>query len=69
MVAPELTLELLVASPTNLAIVLLPMTLATSTIGLYCIVAPLIWARVLFGIHVPIMHPLTLLAQQLEISP
>jgi ABC-2 type transport system permease protein len=52
------TLELLVASPTNLAIVLLPMTLATSTIGLYCIVATLIWARVLFGIHVPIMHPL-----------
>jgi ABC-2 type transport system permease protein len=52
------TLELLVASPKNLALVLLPITLATSTVGLYCIVATLIWARVLFGIHVPIMHPL-----------
>jgi ABC-2 type transport system permease protein len=52
------TLELLVASPVNLALVLLPITLATSTIGLYCIVATLIWARVLFGIHVPIDNPL-----------
>src|SRR5690348_7994598 len=52
------TLELLVASPVHLAVVLLPMTLATSTIGLYCIVATLVWARVLFGIHVPVAHPL-----------
>ncbi len=52
------TLELLVASPTSLALVLLPVTLATSTIGLYCIVATLLWARVLFGIHVPVAHPL-----------
>lgn len=52
------TLELLVASPTNLAFVLLPVTLATSTIGLYCIVATLLWARLLFGIHVPVEHPL-----------
>ncbi|HVU76940.1 MAG TPA: ABC transporter permease [Gaiellaceae bacterium] len=51
------TLELLVAAPTNLAFVLLPVTLATSTIGLYCIVATLLWARFLFGIHVPIAHP------------
>jgi ABC-2 type transport system permease protein len=52
------TLELLVASPTNLALVLLPVTLATSTIGLYCIAATLLWARFLFGIHVPVVHPL-----------
>jgi ABC-2 type transport system permease protein len=51
------TLELLVASPTHLALVLLPVSLATSTIGLYCIVATLLWARLLFGIHVPIVHP------------
>jgi ABC-2 type transport system permease protein len=51
------TLELLVVSPTHLALVLLPVALATSTIGLYCIVATLLWARVLFGIHVPIVHP------------
>jgi ABC-2 type transport system permease protein len=53
------TLELLVASPTNLALVLLPVALATSTIGLYCIVATLIWARLLFGIHVPVAHPVS----------
>ena len=52
------TLELLVASPTNLALVLLPVALATSTVGLYCIVATLLWARFLFGIHVPVAHPL-----------
>jgi ABC-2 type transport system permease protein len=52
------TLELLVASPTNLAFILLAVTLATSTIGLYCIVATLLWARLLFGIHVPVAHPL-----------
>ena len=52
------TLELLVASPTNLAVVLLAITLATSTIGLYCIVTSLLWARLLFGIHVPVAHPL-----------
>ena len=51
------TLELLVAAPVNLAILLLSVCLATSTIGLYCIVATLIWARVLFGIHVPVAHP------------
>jgi ABC-2 type transport system permease protein len=52
------TLELLVASPTSLVLVLLPITLATSTIGLYCIVATLLWARFLFGIHVPVEQPL-----------
>jgi ABC-2 type transport system permease protein len=52
------TLELLVASPTNLALVLLPVALATSTIGLYCIVATLLWARLVFGIHVPVTHVL-----------
>ncbi len=52
------TLELLVASPTHLAAVLLPLTLATSTIGLYCIVATMLWARFVFGIHVPVAHPL-----------
>lgn len=52
------TLELLVGAPSNLGIMLLSVCLATSTIGLYCIVATLVWARVLFGIHVPITHPL-----------
>jgi ABC-2 type transport system permease protein len=52
------TLELLVAAPTRLVFVLLPVALATATIGLYCIVATLLWARLLFGIHVPVAHPL-----------
>ena len=53
------TLELLVAAPSNLATMLLSVCLATSTIGLYCIVATLIWARLLFGIHVPVAHPVS----------
>jgi ABC-2 type transport system permease protein len=52
------TLELLVVAPRHLALVLLPMTLAASTIGLYCVAGTLIWARVLFGIHISIIHPL-----------
>jgi len=52
------TLELLVASPANFVCVLLPITLATSTIGLYCIAGTLLWARFLFGVHIPIVHPL-----------
>jgi ABC-2 type transport system permease protein len=52
------TLELLVAAPVNLGVLLLSVSLATSTIGLYCIVATLLWARFAFGIHVPVAHPL-----------
>jgi ABC-2 type transport system permease protein len=52
------TLELLVVAPRHLALILLPITLAASTIGLYCVAGTLIWARVLFGIHVTIVHPL-----------
>jgi ABC-2 type transport system permease protein len=52
------TLELLVVAPRHLALILLPITLAASTIGLYCVAGTLIWARVLFGIHITIVHPL-----------
>jgi ABC-2 type transport system permease protein len=52
------TLELLVVAPRNLALLLLPITLAASTIGLYCVAGTLLWARVLFGIHITIIHPL-----------
>jgi ABC-2 type transport system permease protein len=51
------TLELLVTAPTSLAAILLAIAIATATIGLYCIVATLLWARLLFGIHVPIADP------------
>jgi ABC-2 type transport system permease protein len=52
------TLELLVAAPTHFALVLLPVTIAMTTIGLYSMVATLVWGRVLFGIEVTIEHPL-----------
>jgi ABC-2 type transport system permease protein len=52
------TLELLVVAPRHLALILLPITLAASTIGLYCVAGTLIWARILFGIQITIVHPL-----------
>jgi ABC-2 type transport system permease protein len=52
------TLELLVVAPRHLGLTLLPITLAASTIGLYCVAGTLIWARVLFGIRITIIHPL-----------
>lgn len=52
------TLEILVASPTHFALVLLPVTIAMSTIGLYSLTATLVWGRVVFGIDIPLEHPL-----------
>jgi ABC-2 type transport system permease protein len=52
------TLELLVVAPRHLALILLPITLAAATVGLYCVAGTLLWARVLFGIHITIVHPL-----------
>jgi ABC-2 type transport system permease protein len=52
------TLELLVAAPANFSLLMLPVTLAMSTIGLYSMAATLLWGRLLFHIHVHIVHPL-----------
>ncbi len=52
------TLELLVAAPTRFALVLVPITTAMATLGLYSLVATLVWGRVLFGISVPVADPL-----------
>jgi ABC-2 type transport system permease protein len=52
------TLEALVASPPHFALILLPITLAMSTIGIYCLVATLLFGRLLFGIEVTVEHPL-----------
>jgi ABC-2 type transport system permease protein len=52
------TLEVLVASPAPFALVLLPVTIAMTTIGLYCMVATLLWGRLLFGIELRIEEPL-----------
>jgi ABC-2 type transport system permease protein len=50
------TLELLVAAPSPFSLVMLPMTIAMSILGLYSMAATLLWGRVLFGIHVHVEH-------------
>ena len=56
------TLELLVASPTRMALAILPITAALATVALYSLVATLVWGRVVFGIDVPIASPLAFAA-------
>ncbi|MFN0155038.1 MAG: ABC transporter permease [Gaiella sp.] len=51
------TLELLVAAPVHFSLVMLPVTIAMTTIGLYSMVATIAWGRLLFGIGVHIEHP------------
>lgn len=48
------TLELVVAAPVGLGRVLLPATLAMSTIGLYCVVATIAWERWVFDLRLDI---------------
>ena len=50
------TLELLVAAPAPFLLVLLPLALATASIGLYSLTMTLIWGRLLFGVPVHIEH-------------
>jgi len=50
------TLELLVAAPVPFSLVMLPITLAMSTIGLYSMAATLVWGRLVFGIDMHIAH-------------
>jgi ABC-2 type transport system permease protein len=52
------TLESLVATPPHFGLVLLPITLAMATIGIYCLVATLALGRFAFGIDLTIEHPL-----------
>jgi len=51
------TLELLVAAPTSFALVLVPITVAMATIGVYSLAATLVWGWLLFGIVVPVASP------------
>jgi ABC-2 type transport system permease protein len=50
------TLEVLVASPSPFALILLPVTVAMATIGLYCMVATLLWGRLAFGIDLSVAN-------------
>lgn len=52
------TLELLVASPTRFALILVPVTTAMATLGLFSLGTTLLWGWLLFGITVPIANPL-----------
>jgi ABC-2 type transport system permease protein len=51
------TLEILVAAPPRFLLTLLPLTVATASIGLYAIVATLFWGRLLFGVPLDFEHP------------
>jgi len=51
------TLELLVAAPTHFALVLLPVTIAMASIGIYSMAATLLWGWLVFGIDLHILHP------------
>lgn len=50
------TLELLVATPTPMTRILVPTTLALSTVGLYCVAATILWERWVFGLKLHIGH-------------
>jgi ABC-2 type transport system permease protein len=51
------TLELIVVVPPPLLQVLLPLTVATSVVGLYSVVATLLWGVVFFGMPLHLVHP------------
>lgn len=55
------TLELLVAAPRPFPLLVVPMTLAMGTIGLYSLVATLLWGKFVFAIPVSLEHPLVFL--------
>ena len=52
------TLELEVAAPVHFALILLPLTIAMATIGLYSMVATLLWGWLAFGIPLHVTDPL-----------
>jgi ABC-2 type transport system permease protein len=51
------TLEVLVAAPASFLVVMVGMTMATASIGLYSIAATLFWGRVFFGVPLDFVHP------------
>ena len=51
------TLELLVAAPPPLILIVVPLTIATSTIGIYSLAATLLWGKLLFHIPFHLVHP------------
>jgi ABC-2 type transport system permease protein len=58
----EGTLECIVVAPAPFLLVLLPLTVATASVGLYSVVATLLWGGLLFGVPLDIAHPLLFVA-------
>jgi ABC-2 type transport system permease protein len=52
------TLELLVASPTPFALILVPVTTAMASLGIFSLGSTLLWGWLLFDVTVPIASPL-----------
>ena len=52
------TLELLAAAPVHFSLVLMPMTIVMSAMGIYCMSGTLLWGWLVFGIDLPMEHPL-----------
>ena len=51
------TLEYVIGVPPRLIEVVLPMTVATASIGLYAIASTLLWGRIIFGLPLDFIHP------------
>jgi ABC-2 type transport system permease protein len=52
------TLELLVGAPVLFALILLPMAIAIASAGIYALATTLVWGRLVYGIPLPLEHPL-----------
>jgi len=52
------TLELLVAAPRHFSLIMFPATLGLATVGIYNLVATLLWGHFVFGIPLVVEHPL-----------
>jgi ABC-2 type transport system permease protein len=52
------TLELLVGAPVPFALILLPMAIAIASAGIYALATTLVWGRLVYGIPLPLEHPL-----------
>jgi ABC-2 type transport system permease protein len=62
------TLELLVASPTSFPLTVVPATVSMGTIGLWSLVATLLWGRFVFGIPVSFDQPLVFVVAALVLA-
>jgi ABC-2 type transport system permease protein len=51
------TLEFLLGAPTPFIVLLAPLTISFAMLGIYSLVATLLWGRLLFGMHVDLVHP------------